>query len=251
MEPFELWGDQHQTTLIWTGVIVLLFCIIGNFLNSKTQDFFGKLIGFSLITFEIAKPFIYIYGFDKPWQTYLPLHMCNFSAVFIGIFLLSKKKNQLFFELPFYWGIGGATMAIITPDLDYAWPNIEFFMFFYGHGQIILGIFFALAVLKYRPYLQNFWKMAVISLLLLIPIYIVNLVIGGFTLARDIQFINDLNVSTDLANYWYLMDTPGGDSLMDFMPEPPYHMLGVVPLSLAVFFIIYLPFMFWDKFKKA
>ena len=131
----------------------------------------AKIIGISLIAFEITKPFIYIYGFDRPWQTFLPLHMCNFSAVLIGIFLLTKKKDQMFFELPFYWGIGGATMALITPDLDYAWPDIEYFMFFYGHGQIVLGIFFALAVLKYRPYLQNFLKMAAISLLLLIPIY--------------------------------------------------------------------------------
>ena len=31
-------------------------------------------------------------------------------------------------------------MALLTPDLTEAWPDIEFFMFFYGHGQIILGI---------------------------------------------------------------------------------------------------------------
>ena len=143
MEPFILFGAQHVSTMIWTGIIIVLFCILANFINTKSQNLVAKLIGLSLIIFEITKPFIYIYGFDKPWQTYLPLHMCNFSAVLIGIFLLSREKNQLFFELPFYWGIGGATMAIITPDLDYAWPDIEYFMFFYGHGQIILGIFFA------------------------------------------------------------------------------------------------------------
>ena len=65
--------------------------------------------------------------------------MCNFSAVLIGIFLLTKERNQMFFELPFYWGIGGATMALVTPDLDYAWPwsTLCFFMV----TQIVLGIF--------------------------------------------------------------------------------------------------------------
>ena len=100
-------------------------------------------------------------------------------------------------------------------------------------GQIILGIFFALAVLKYRPYLQNFWKMAVITILLLIPVLVINLIIGGE------------------ANYWYLMDTPDGESLMDLMPAPPFHMLGVAPLALVVFFITYIPFLIWDKTKKA
>ena len=171
-EPFILFGDQHVLSLIYTGVIIILLCILGNFINTKSQDVVAKVIGVSLLVFEITKPFIYIYGFDRPWQTFLPLHMCNFSAVLIGIFLLTKERNQMFFELPFYWGIGGATMALVTPDLDYAWSDIEYFMFFYGHGQIVLGIFFALAVLKYRPYLQNFLKMAAISLLLLIPIYL-------------------------------------------------------------------------------
>ena len=246
-EEFILFGDQHVLSLIYSGVVIIFLCLLGNFINTKSQDMAAKVIGVSLLVFEIAKPFIYIYGFDRPWQTFLPLHMCNFSAVLIGIFLLAKKKDQMFFELPFYWGIGGATMALITPDLDYAWPDIEYFMFFYGHGQIVLGIFFALAVLKYRPYLQNFLKMAAISLLLLIPIYIINLIIGDFTYVDPVTG----ETVSDIANYWYLMDTPGGASLMDFMPAAPFHMLGVIPLSLAVFFLLYLPFLVWDKFKKA
>lgn len=233
MADFELFGEQHTQSLIWSTIIIISICVVGNFLSNKSQSLAVKIIGVSLLVFEATKPFIYIYGFDKPWETYLPLHMCNFSAVLIGIFLLSKNRNQMFFELPFYWGVGGATMALVTPDLDFAWPDIEFFMFFYGHGQIILGIFFALAVLKYRPYLQNFWKMAVITILLLIPVLVINLIIGGE------------------ANYWYLMDTPDGESLMDLMPAPPFHMLGVAPLALVVFFITYIPFLIWDKTKKA
>ena len=75
--------------------------------------------------------------------------------------------------------------------------------------------------------------MAVITILLLIPIYAVNILIGGE------------------ANYWYLMDKPAGDSLAVFMPEAPYHILGIAPLALIVFFITYIPFLLWDKFKKA
>ena len=113
------------------------------------------------------------------------------------------------------------------------WKNLDKVILLLFITLIILGIFFALAVLKHRPYLQNFWKMAVITILLLVPILIVNLVIGGE------------------ANYWYLMNTPEGESLMDFMPAPPYHMLGVAPLALVVFFITYVPFLIWDKTKKA
>lgn len=233
MPDFELFGEQHTQSLIWSTIIIISICVVGNFLSNKSQSLAVKIIGVSLLVFEATKPFIYIYGFDKPWETYLPLHMCNFSAVLIGIFLLSKNRNPMFFELPFYWGVGGATMALVTPDLDFAWPDIEYFMFFYGHGQILLGIFFALTVLKYRPRLENFLKMALITILLLIPMYFINILIGGE------------------ANYWYLMDRPAGESLMDLMPDPPFHILGVAPLALGVFFILYIPFLIWDKFKKA
>ena len=233
MVDFELFGEQHVQSLIWSSIIIVSICVLCNFISNKLQLLAVKILGVSLLVFEVTKPFIYIFGFDKPWETYLPIHMCNFSAVLIGIFLLSKKRNQMFFELPFYWGIGGATMALITPDLDYAWPDIEYFMFFYGHGQILLGIFFALTVLKYRPRLNNFPKMALITILLLIPMYFINVLIGGE------------------ANYWYLMDRPAGESLMDLMTDPPFHILGVAPLALAVFFLTYIPFLLWDQFKKA
>ena len=45
MEPFILFGDQHVSTMIWTGIIIVLFCILGNFINTKSQDLVAKLIG--------------------------------------------------------------------------------------------------------------------------------------------------------------------------------------------------------------
>ena len=44
--------------------------------------------------------------------------------------------------------------------------------------------------------------MALITILLLIPMYFINILIGGE------------------ANYWYLMVRPAGESLMDLMPDP-------------------------------
>ena len=170
IEPFILFGEQHIETLTYTFGIIVLICLISNFISTSLQNIVTKIIGISLLGFEILRPFLYIFVFEKPWETYLPLHMCAFSAFLIGIFLLSKSRNQMFFELPYYWGVGGATMALATPDLTLGWPDVEYFFFFYGHGQILLGVFFALTVLKYRPHLQNFWRMAVITILLLIPV---------------------------------------------------------------------------------
>ena len=58
--------------------------------------------------------------------------------------------------------------------------------------------------------------MAVITILLLVPIYIINLIIG-------VNLVDPVTGETvsEIANYWYLMDTPGGESLMDLMPAAP------------------------------
>ena len=95
-EPFILFGEQHTQALTYSFIAILILCVLGNFLNNKTQEFAAKLIGISLLVFEVTKPFIYIYGFDKPWETYLPLHMCNFSAVLIGIFYYRERKIKCF-----------------------------------------------------------------------------------------------------------------------------------------------------------
>ena len=70
-EPFILFGEQHTQALTYSFLIIAVLCVIGNFLSNKVQDIFAKLIGISLLVFEVTKPFIYIYGFDKPWETCL------------------------------------------------------------------------------------------------------------------------------------------------------------------------------------
>ena len=57
------------------------------------------------------------------WKEALPLHMCDFSD-FNCIFLLGGPK---FFLILHLLGYGGATMALITPDVEIVLiPNITF-----------------------------------------------------------------------------------------------------------------------------
>ena len=51
-EPFILFGDQHVLSLIYSGVIIIFLCLLGNFINTKSQDMAAKVIGVSLLVFE-------------------------------------------------------------------------------------------------------------------------------------------------------------------------------------------------------
>ena len=72
--------------------------------------------------------------------------------------------------------------------------------------------------------------------------------LGTFILLPNIYLINDL--LGEPANYWYLQAKPDGASLMDMFPDPPHSLFYTVPLSVAVFYLIYLPYFFKDRVSK-
>jgi hypothetical protein len=46
------------------------------------------------------------------------------------------------------------------------------------------------------------------------------------------------------------MAKPAGASPMDIFPEPPFHLLVLVPLAISVFFLIYTPYFIKDRLQK-
>jgi len=153
--------------------------------------------------------------------------MCDLSAFSIAYYLW--KREKIFFNCAFFWGIGGATMALLTPDVDYAFPNAVFIPFFYGHGLVLLGVGYASIALQQRPYLRDVHKVIGISLVGMGFIYLFNIILG------------------EGANFWYLLDKPDSDTLMNFFPDPPFHILVTIPIAICFFYIIYLPFWIKDK----
>lgn len=118
-------------------------------------------------------------------------------------------------------------MALATPDLEYAFPHGEYMPFFFGHSLILLAVFYVLIVKKERPYLADIPKVIITTSVLLVGVYIINLLIGPPT------------------NFWFLMDRPDGGSLLDYFPDPPLHLIGVIPLGIFLFYVAYLPY--WTK----
>jgi uncharacterized membrane protein YwaF len=102
-----------------------------------------------------------------------------------------------------------------------------------GHGMIVIGIMYATVALNNRPYAKDILTVAFITACILLPItYIINLILG------------------EPANFWYLMAKPAGASPMDAFPEPPFHLLVLVPLAIAMFFLVYSPYFIKDRIQN-
>ena len=230
-QPFVIFGTSHIFTLLF--IIAIAFLIPVSIKNRKYEDkiFIAKIIGFLAILLELIKPFIWHYSMEFAWIELIPIHMCNLSTFFIGIFLLTEKR--LFFEVSFFWGIGGGLNALLTPDIPNNFPDPQFILFFIGHGFLMIAIAYASISLKNRPTLKSVKNGIYFSLMSLPVIYIINELLGPEV------------------NYWYLASKPEGDSIFNLLPDPPMLIPALIIIGVMLFFAIYSPYWLFDRFKKG
>ena len=229
--PFELFGTVHLITI---AVVILTSILLPKFYKNKSDyqiSMMKKIIAGVIAAHVIISPYKDLYLLANPydWRETIPLHMCDLSEIFLVWFLLGGPR--ILYICAFFWGLGGATMAILTPDISH--HDLDYIFFMVGHGMIVVGIMYATVTLGNRPYAKDIVTVSLITALVLLPIvYGINLLLG------------------EPANFWYLMTKPAGASLMDMFPEPPYHLLVTTPIAIAVFYLIYLPYFLKDRMAK-
>ena len=104
----------------------------------------------------------------------LPLHLCDFSSAVIMLYYLTKKRE--FFLFAFFAGISGAGMAILTPDVLFAFPDIDYVRHMIGHSMILLGVTYAMIVDNQRPFLRDVHRVLfVLSILLLLMLSLIHI----------------------------------------------------------------------------
>ena len=229
--PFVLFGNIHIITMLSILAASVFIPLIYKNKSVAQKSVMTKIIACIVIAHVVISPYKDLFILENPynWREVLPFHMCDLSEIFLAWFLLGGPK--ILYKCAFFWGIGGATMAIITPDISH--HDLDYAFFMIGHGMIVIGIMYATIALNNRPYAKDILTVSFITAFILLPItYLINLILG------------------EPANFWYLMAKPAGASLMDAFPEPPFHLLVLTPLALAMFFLIYTPYFIKDRLQK-
>ena len=229
--PFILFGNIHIVTMAIIGLVAVFLPLVCKNQSTSNKSLISKVIAFIILSHVIISPYKDLYLLQNPynWREILPIHMCDLSEIFLAAFLLGGPK--ILYKCAFFWGLAGASMAVITPDIPVIDLDYAFFMI--GHGMIVIGVMYATISLGNRPYAKDILTVSLITAFVLLPIvYLINLILG------------------EPANYWYLIAKPAGASLMDAFPEPPYHLLITTPLAIATFCLIYIPYAIKDKLAK-
>ena len=214
-------------TLICIAVIIFLPRFFVN-KGAKSKNILIYMI-ISLIVINQGMDF-YREGIMDQWKLGLPLHLCDFSCAAVVLYFITKRRE--FFLFAFFAGISGAGMAILTPDVLYAFPHIDYLRHMIGHSMILLGVTYAMIIDNQRPQLKDVHRVLFVLTIILLLMYPINNFLGS------------------PANYWYVIDKPPGFNVTNLMREAPYHMIDIYVLAVIVCYAIYAPYFLKDKLSK-
>jgi hypothetical integral membrane protein (TIGR02206 family) len=150
----------------------------------------------------------------------LPFELCDISLWLTVYSLL--RLDQISFELAYYWGLAGAAMAVLTPDLMAPLLSPSSIIFFLGHGGLIVSILYLLWSHHLRPRPKS-WRLAFLAL---------NIYAAG---AGIFDFVSGVN-------YLYLRNKPASTSLLNAMGPWPLYIFAADLLALVMFLIMAIPF---------
>ena len=133
------------------------------------------------------------------------------------------NKNYTLFEINYFWGLGGAIQALLTPDIGmYGFPHYRFFQFFTSHGLILAAVLYMVFVHQYAPQHRSIWKVFGITLIYTVFIAIFNFIFKG--------------------NYLFICWKPENGSIMDVMGPWPWYIIPLAVVAIITFYIWYTPF---------
>lgn len=158
--------------------------------------------------------------YQQSWQEVLPLHLCRISSYLCCLMLLLRSYRL--FEVTYFWGIGGSVAAMLTPDLEAAFPHPLFLGFFVGHALVACSVLFAMTAYDFRPRLRSIGFAAVVSIVYMGVVALINLALD--------------------TNYLYLSHKPASITVYQYLGPWPWYLLSVWVIGVAVSFVLYAPF---------
>jgi len=158
----------------------------------------------------------------------LPMQMCDWGMVVVIVAMCTG--NQRWFEVAYFWGIGGTLQAVLTPNLRFGFPDWRFISFFTSHCGIIIGVIFLMLTRRYRPY-----PMSIVRVWLWSEFYFA------------VTFIADELTGF---NYGFLLHKPEAFSILSFLSDSrPLYLLQMHGVALVFFLGLYAPFAIYDLWK--
>jgi len=170
---FDLFGNDHILSIILIIIFYVLFLCFNEKIGIKNKsEIFPIVLSFIILSLDISEDIIrYITGYYSIEKD-LPLQLCAIGIYVAVVALL--KKNQIAFELIFYWGLVGASQAILTPDSDLFELKIFFIYSQTYHSALIFAVLWLVIKCNMRMQIEYIPRVVLITNLVVVVISVIN-----------------------------------------------------------------------------
>ncbi len=159
------------------------------------------------------------------WTQMLPLQLCDWALLVVVV--ASWTHRQRWFEVAYFWGLGGTLQALLTPNLAFGFPDFRFISFFLAHGVIVIGVVLLILVHRLRPTARSIAR-----------------VFAWTELYFVIAFATDWFTGV---NYGFLLHKPEAKTLLNFLSDDRIlYLVQMHLLAFGFFAALYLPFFLYD-----
>lgn len=163
--------------IIWL-VIIILTCIFvaKKYKNAKRnkQDSYRKICAVIVFALEYVKIVLISFLFPHYIDSYVPLHLCTFSGIFIIVDAL-WPNNKIVNMLWLYVFLPCGVLGIVSPSTTYPWLNFFSIHEFLFHGLLVVYGVFKIAIGESKATYKGVWISALFTILLMIPIYFIDI----------------------------------------------------------------------------
>lgn len=216
---FELFGSAHLVILASIPSVAGLLALWTRRSQSPLR-WIRLSLGLVLLVNELIW---YVYRLRSEGIRFpegLPLQLCDLALWLTVLAALTLKPWS--FEVAYFAGLGGSSMAVLTPDLWAPFLSYPTIYFFLAHGGVVTSnLYLAWARLaRLRP--GCLWR--------------VFLILNAYAAAVGL-----FNVVFK-TNYLYLCRKPASASLLDYMGPWPVYVLVGEGLAFLIFYLLWLPF---------
>lgn len=228
---FHAYGLSHLVVILLTVALPFILALIVRRTKSPRLERSIRLtISALLLINYVAYVFVARnFGVDR-WYKLVPLQLCDWAMIVIIVALWTGSRRWL--EVAYFWGIGGTLQALITPNLQFGFPDLRFVSFFVAHSGIIIGIVFLMLIYGFRPR-----PIGILRTFAWTEVYFV------------VAFTVDLLTGE---NYGFLLHKPEAASLLNFLSDSrvPY-LIEFHVLAFVFFTLLYAPFAIVDLVRKG